>query len=83
VSPVELEELREDVSVLQKDLKTARDRQQQLTTELAAKRADLESKRDKPDELRSRLEQLKRGSGRQEKPKNEEGKGGGSRKGTS
>lgn len=67
ISPVELEELREDVAKLQKDLKDTRDREAQLTAELAAKKADLDSKRDKPDELRARLEQLKKGSGRTEK----------------
>ena len=69
VSPVELEELREDISVLQKDLKTARDREAQLTTDLANKQADLETKRGKPAELRAQLEQVKKGAGKTEKPK--------------
>lgn len=80
VSPVELEELREDIALQEKDLKAARDRQQQLTNELAVKQADLESKRAKPDELRKRLEQVKRGSGRVEKPKTPDTKSGGSGK---
>lgn len=69
VSPVEIEELREDVSVVQKNLATARERSDNLTKELAVKQADLEDKKDKPAELRARLEELRRGSGRIEKPK--------------
>jgi len=69
VSPVELEELREDIAVLQKDLKTARDREAQLQSDLAAKQADLETKRGKPAELRAQLEQVKRGAGKTEKAK--------------
>lgn len=82
VSPVELEELREDISVVQKDLKTAKDRQQQLAADLASKQAALEAKRGTPDELRRRLEAIKKGSGRTEKPK-AEGKAGEGKKGTS
>jgi len=67
VSPVEIEELREDVSVIDKDLAVVHERAQALDDELAAKQADLDSKKDKPDELRRRLELLKRGSGRVEK----------------
>ena len=69
ISPVELEELREDVAVLQKDLKTARDREAQLSADLAAKKADLETKRGKPAELRAQLDQVKRGAGKTEKAK--------------
>jgi septal ring factor EnvC (AmiA/AmiB activator) len=69
VSPVELEELREDISVLQKDLKNAKDREAQLTADLATKQADLAAKRPKPDELRAQLEQVKKGVGKTEKPK--------------
>ncbi len=69
VSPVELEELREDIAQLQKDLKTARDRETQLTADLAAKQADLDSKRGKPAELRSQLDQVKKGAGKTEKGK--------------
>jgi septal ring factor EnvC (AmiA/AmiB activator) len=69
VSPVELEELREDIAVVERDLKAARDRAQQLRDELAAKQADLESKRSRPEELRSRLEQIRRGSGKVDKSK--------------
>ena len=69
VSPVEIEELKEDVSVVQKNLATARERSDNLTKELAVKQADLESKKDKPAELRARLEELRRGSGRFDKPK--------------
>lgn len=69
VSPVELEELREDIAVLQKDLKTAQDREAVLTADLAAKKADLETKKTKPPELRAQLEQVKKGAGKTEKPK--------------
>ena len=69
VSPVELEELREDIAVLQKDLQSARDREAQLAADLAAKKADLETKRGKPAELRAQLEQIRKGSGRTEKDK--------------
>lgn len=69
VSPVELEELREDIGVLQKDLKTARDREAQLTADLAAKQADLAAKRGKPAELRAQLDQVKKGAGKTEKAK--------------
>jgi chromosome segregation ATPase len=69
VSPVEIEELREDVAVVQKNLATARERRDNLNKELAVKEADLDSKKDKPAELRTRLEELRRGSGRVEKPK--------------
>ena len=82
VSPVELEELREDIAVVQKDLKTAQDRQQQLAADLAAKQASLETKRAMPDELRRRLEATRKGSGRTEKAK-AEGKAGEGKKGTS
>jgi septal ring factor EnvC (AmiA/AmiB activator) len=69
VSPVELEELREDIAVLQKDLKTAKDREAQLTADLAAKKADLAAKQAKPAELRAQLDQVKRGAGKTEKAK--------------
>ena len=69
VSPVEIEELKEDVAAVEKNLATARERRDNLTKELAVKQADLDSKKDKPAELRARLEELRRGSGRVEKPK--------------
>jgi septal ring factor EnvC (AmiA/AmiB activator) len=69
VSPVELEELREDIAVLEKDLATAREREASLTADLAAKKADLETKKAKPAELRAQLEQVKRGAGKTEKAK--------------
>jgi chorismate mutase len=67
VSPIEIEELREDISIIDKDLGGVHERRQQLADELAAKQADLDSKQDKPEALRARLELLKRGSGRIEK----------------
>jgi chromosome segregation ATPase len=69
VSPVEIEELREDVAVVQKNLATARERQDNLEKELATKQADLATKKGKPDELRAQLEAMRKGSGRLEKPK--------------
>ncbi|HXV14212.1 MAG TPA: hypothetical protein VEC56_08390 [Candidatus Krumholzibacteria bacterium] len=69
VSPVEIEELREDVAVVNKNLVTAREREDNLTKELATKQADLDSKKDRPAELRARLEALRRGSGRLDKTK--------------
>ena len=81
VSPVELEELREDISVLQADLKRERERAAQLSADLAAKKADLAEKRSKPAELRAQLEQVKRGAGKTEKEKADEKKAAG--KGTS
>ncbi len=74
VSPVEIEELREDVTNLDKDLAVVHERAQALTDELAAKQADLASKKDKPDELRRKLDLLKRGSGRIEKKTTDKGK---------
>ncbi len=67
VSPVDIEELREDVSIIDKDLAGVQEREKALSDELAAKQADLASKQDKPEELRRQLELLKRGSGRFEK----------------
>ncbi len=69
VSPVEIEELREDVAAVEKNLATAQERSDNLAKELAAKQADLDSKKGKPDELRARLEAMRKGSGRLEKPK--------------
>ena len=69
VSPVEIEELREDVAGVQKNLAAARERSDNLSKELATKQADLDSKKGKPDELRARLEALRKGSGRNEKAK--------------
>jgi len=74
VSPVELEELREDIAVLQKDLKTATDRSAALSADLATKQADLAAKKSKPDELRRRVEEVRRGSGRVEKKSAGDGK---------
>ncbi len=67
VSPVEIEELKEDLTVVEKDLAGVQDRVKRLTDDLAAKQADLETKKPRPDELRRRLELLKQGSGRTEK----------------
>ncbi|HEX5132055.1 MAG TPA: hypothetical protein VFX92_06170 [Candidatus Krumholzibacteria bacterium] len=67
VSPIEIEELREDISIIDKDLAGVNERAQQLSDDLAAKQADLDSKKDKPAELRRRLAVLKAGSGRIEK----------------
>ncbi|MCI0450874.1 MAG: hypothetical protein L0Z51_00620 [Candidatus Latescibacteria bacterium] len=69
VSPVEIEELREDIAVVNKNLATARERADNLEKELAAKQADRDAKKDRPAELRARLEALRKGSGRVDKTK--------------
>lgn len=69
VTPVELEEMREDIAGLQKDLKLAKEKEATLTADLAAKQADLATKRTMPDSLRAELEQVKKGAGKTEKPK--------------
>jgi chromosome segregation ATPase len=75
VSPVEIEETREDIQVLEKDLIAARDRARELGQELAAKQAELDSKKDKPAQLRKKVKELKKGSGRDDEDKKDEGKG--------
>jgi len=67
VSPVEIEELKEDLTLLDKDLAGVQDRVKRLSDDLAAKQADLDTKKPRPAELRRRLELLKQGSGRTEK----------------
>lgn len=69
VSPIEIEELREDVALVEKNLASARERSDNLSKELATKQADLDTKKEKPAELRARLEALRRGSGRADKSK--------------
>lgn len=69
VSPINIEETREDVQILDRDLAAAKARAQSLSEELARKKAELDSKKDKPDELRKKLDDLKRGSGRHEDQK--------------
>lgn len=64
VSPVDIEETREDSKILEKDLLAARARAKELSTELAAKKTEYDAKKDKPEELRKKLEELKKGSGR-------------------
>ena len=65
---------REDVKLLEKDLVVARDRAKKLSADLASKKAELNGKKDKPDELRRKLEELKKGSGRHEDQKRKEKK---------
>ncbi len=76
VTPIHIEETREDVKVLERDLAAARDRADKLKTELEEKKARLEERKDKPDELRKKLDELKKGSGRsdEEKSDTEDGK---------
>jgi len=69
VSPVEIEETREDIKLLEKDLVAARQRAQALTAELNAKKADLDSKKDQPAKLKKKLKELKKGSGRDDDEK--------------
>lgn len=72
VSPIEIEETREGVKLLEKDLVEARAKAKELSDELAAKQAEYDSKKDKPEELRKKLEELKKGSGRGEEDKKDE-----------
>jgi len=74
VSPVEIEETREDVKILEKDLVTAKERSKKLSDELAKKKAELDSKKDKPGELRKKLDDLEKGSGRHESQKKDKDK---------
>jgi septal ring factor EnvC (AmiA/AmiB activator) len=75
VTPVNIEETREDVQVLERDLAATRERADELQTKLNAKKAELESKKDKPAELRKKLDELKKGSGRfDEKKGTDDGK---------
>jgi septal ring factor EnvC (AmiA/AmiB activator) len=64
VTPIHIEETREDVKVLERDLAAARDRADKLKAELDEKKARLEERKDKPEELRQKLDELKKGSGR-------------------
>jgi septal ring factor EnvC (AmiA/AmiB activator) len=72
VSPVDIEETREDVKILDKDLVEARARAKKLSDELAKKKAELARQKDKPKELRKKLDDLKKGSGRGEGQKKDE-----------
>ena len=74
VSPINIEETREDVKILEKDLIAARDRAKQLSEELASKKATLDAKKDQPEELRKRVEELKKGSGRGDEDKKQDDK---------
>lgn|GEM_PF-2872270 len=75
VSPVDIEETREDVKIVEKDLATARDQAKKLSARLAARKAEYNAKKDKPPALRKKLDKLKKGSGRIErKKKNKEKK---------
>lgn len=69
VSPVDIEETREDSKILEKDLLTTRARAKELSTELAAKKSEFGKKKDKPEELRKKLDELKKGSGRIDRKK--------------
>ena len=72
VSPIEIEETREGVKLLEKDLVEARARAKKLSDELATKQAELDSKKDKPAELRKKLKDLKKGSGRDDEDDEDE-----------
>ncbi len=74
VSPIEIEEIREDVKILDNNLASARTRASQLSDELAKKKAELDGKKDKPGELRKKLDDLKKGSGRHESQKRDKDK---------
>lgn len=74
VSPVNIEETREDVKILEKDLVAARARAKQLSEELATKKAALDAQKEKPKELRKKVDELKKGSGRGEEEKDQDDK---------
>jgi chromosome segregation ATPase len=74
VSPIDIEETREDVQILDKDLASARTRAKQLSDELARKKAELDGKKDKPGELRKKLDELQKGSGRHDSQKKDKDK---------
>ncbi len=64
VSPIEIEETREDTKTLDKSLAEAREKAKQLETKLREKRKEYNQKKDKPAELRKKVDELKKGSGR-------------------
>jgi len=64
VSPIEIEETREDVKVLDQDLAKAKQKEKELKERLAKKKKELAEKKPLPEELRKKLERLKKGSGR-------------------
>lgn len=74
VSPIDIEETREDVKILDKDLVAAKARAKKLSDELAQKKAELERQKDKPGELRKKLDDLKKGSGRGDDQKKDDDK---------
>ena len=69
VSPIEIEETREDEKVLEKDLNDASGRAQQLQARLNEKQSELDKKKKIPPELRKKVDELKKGSGRSEEQK--------------
>jgi len=60
VTPIHIEETREDVKVLERDLSSTRERADELQAKV------------EPAELRKKLDELKKGSGRIEKEKSTE-----------
>ena len=69
VSPIEIEETREDDKILDKDLEDANERAKQLQARLNEKKGELDEKKKIPPELRKKLDELKKGSGRSEEQK--------------
>lgn len=74
VSPIEIEETREDVQILDRDLASAKAQAKELSDVLAKKKAELDSKKDKPGELRKKLKELEKGSGRDKEEKDTDDK---------
>jgi peptidoglycan hydrolase CwlO-like protein len=64
VSPIEIEETREDVKSLDKSLQEAKERVQTLQEKFAEKQKEYDSKKDKPAEIRKKVAELQKGSGR-------------------
>jgi len=64
VSPIEIEETREDVKNLDESLQKAKEKMRGLQAKLDEKKKEYQAKKDKPAELRKKVEELKKGSGR-------------------
>jgi peptidoglycan hydrolase CwlO-like protein len=64
VSPIEIEETREDHKNLDKSLQEANGKAQDLQRQLTEKQKEHDSKKDEPAVLQKKLEELKKGSGR-------------------
>jgi peptidoglycan hydrolase CwlO-like protein len=64
VSPIEIEETREDVKSLDASLEQAKERVRSLQDKLSEKQKEYETKKDKPADLKKKVGELEKGSGR-------------------